>query len=79
MAGDKALEPGEGDRKLKGGWPKVKTAPDVLLAPGERVGSLEAVASPGHTPGHVAFFDTRDRAVICGASPHRARERNRTD
>jgi glyoxylase-like metal-dependent hydrolase (beta-lactamase superfamily II) len=66
MAGDKAPEPGEGDRKLKGGWPKVKTTPDVLLAPGERVGRLEAVASPGHTPGHVAFLDTRDRALICG-------------
>jgi glyoxylase-like metal-dependent hydrolase (beta-lactamase superfamily II) len=66
MAGDKTLAPGEGDRKLRGGWPKVKTAPDVLLAPGERVGSLEALASPGHTPGQVAFLDTRDRALICG-------------
>ena len=66
IAGDKALEPGEGDRKLRGGWPEVKTEPDVLLAPGERVGSLEAVAAPGHTPGQVAFLDTRDRALICG-------------
>ena len=24
------------------------------------------VASPGHTPGHVAFFDTRDRTLIAG-------------
>ena len=66
MAGDKGLDPGEGDRKVKGGWPKVATAPDVLLSPGDRVGSLEVVASPGHTPGHVAFLDTRDRALICG-------------
>lgn len=66
MAGDKTLDPGEGDLKLRGGWPKVKTEPDLLLAPGERVGSLEAVAAPGHTPGHLAFLDTRDRALICG-------------
>jgi glyoxylase-like metal-dependent hydrolase (beta-lactamase superfamily II) len=66
MAGDKLLDPGEGDRKLKGGWPKVDTRPAVQLQPGDRVGSLEVVASPGHTPGHVAFLDTRDRALIAG-------------
>jgi glyoxylase-like metal-dependent hydrolase (beta-lactamase superfamily II) len=66
VAGDRGLEPGEGDRKLRGGWPKVRFTPDVLLAPGDRVGSLEVVASPGHTPGHVAFLDTRDRALIAG-------------
>ena len=41
-------------------------APDVLLNPGDRVGSLEVIASPGHTPGHVAFLDTRDRSLIAG-------------
>jgi glyoxylase-like metal-dependent hydrolase (beta-lactamase superfamily II) len=40
--------------------------PDVRLHPGDRVGSLEVVSSPGHTPGHVAFLDTRDRALIAG-------------
>jgi glyoxylase-like metal-dependent hydrolase (beta-lactamase superfamily II) len=30
------------------------------------VGSLEVVAAPGHTPGHVAFLDTRDRTLYCG-------------
>ena len=30
------------------------------------MGSLEVVASPGHTPGHVAFLDVRDRALIAG-------------
>ncbi|HEX3615283.1 MAG TPA: MBL fold metallo-hydrolase [Solirubrobacteraceae bacterium] len=52
--------------KKRGGWPKISTKPDVLLAPGDRVGSLEVVASPGHTPGHVAFLDTRDRSLIAG-------------
>jgi glyoxylase-like metal-dependent hydrolase (beta-lactamase superfamily II) len=61
LAGEKVV-----DGKLPGGWPTVKTAPDVRLSPGDRIGSLEVVASPGHTPGHVAFLDTRDRALIAG-------------
>jgi glyoxylase-like metal-dependent hydrolase (beta-lactamase superfamily II) len=54
------------DGKLPGSWPKLKTVPDVRLTAGDRVGSLEVVASPGHSPGHVAFLDTRDRALIAG-------------
>ncbi len=57
---------GELPQKLPGMWPKVETAPDVRLSGGERIGSLEVVASPGHTPGHVAFRDTRDGSVLCG-------------
>jgi glyoxylase-like metal-dependent hydrolase (beta-lactamase superfamily II) len=53
-------------KKPPGMWPKLQTAPDVRLSPGDRVGSLEAIAAPGHTPGHVAFLDTRDRTVIAG-------------
>ncbi len=54
------------DGKLTGSWPTLKTVPDVRLRPGDRVGSLEVVASPGHSPGHVAFLDTRDRSLIAG-------------
>jgi len=54
------------DGKLPGSWPKLATVPDVRLAAGDRVGSLEVVASPGHSPGHVAFLDTRDRSLIAG-------------
>jgi glyoxylase-like metal-dependent hydrolase (beta-lactamase superfamily II) len=52
--------------KVPGSWPKLKTVPDVRLNAGDRVGSLEVVATPGHTPGHVAFVDTRDRSLIAG-------------
>jgi glyoxylase-like metal-dependent hydrolase (beta-lactamase superfamily II) len=55
-------------RKPPGSWPKLKTTPDVQLAAGDRVGSLEVVPTPGHTPGHVSFLDTRDRTVIAGDS-----------
>ena len=66
MAGDRQLDPGEPQAKLRGSYPKVKTRPTRVLEPGDRVGSLEVVASPGHTPGHVAHLDTRDRTLIAG-------------
>ncbi len=52
--------------KVPGGWPRLQAKPDVLLAAGDRIGSLEVVPSPGHSPGHVAFLDTRDRTLIAG-------------
>jgi glyoxylase-like metal-dependent hydrolase (beta-lactamase superfamily II) len=52
--------------KLPGSWPDLKTSPDIRLSGGDRVGSLEVVATPGHTPGHVSFLDTRDRSLIVG-------------
>ena len=52
--------------KLPGSWPKLATVPDVRLMPGDLVGSLEVIASPGHSPGHVSFLDTRDRSLIAG-------------
>ena len=61
LAGEDVVE-----GKLPGSWPTVETQPDVLLAPGDRVGSLEVVGAPGHTPGHVAYLDTRDRTVLAG-------------
>jgi glyoxylase-like metal-dependent hydrolase (beta-lactamase superfamily II) len=54
------------DDKLPGSWPDVVTKPDVLLEAGDRIGSLEVIETPGHTPGHVAFIDTRDRTLIAG-------------
>ena len=60
-AGEKVV-----DGKLPGSWPSLTTRPDVLLSAGRRVGSLEVVASPGHTPGHVSYLDTRDRTLIAG-------------
>jgi glyoxylase-like metal-dependent hydrolase (beta-lactamase superfamily II) len=66
LAGDKILLPSEPQTPVKGSFVKVDWKPDRLLEPGDRVGSLEVVASPGHTPGHIAFVDVRDRALIAG-------------
>jgi glyoxylase-like metal-dependent hydrolase (beta-lactamase superfamily II) len=66
MAGDMSLDPGEPDDKLRGGYPGADTRPGRTFNPGDRVGSLEVISSPGHTPGHVAFLDPRDRTIYCG-------------
>jgi glyoxylase-like metal-dependent hydrolase (beta-lactamase superfamily II) len=63
---DRSMDPGEPDDKLRGGYPGAKTRPTRTFEAGERIGSLEVVATPGHTPGHVAFLDTRDRTLLCG-------------
>ena len=61
-----SLDPGEPQVKLRGGYPGADTDPTRLIEPGDRVGSLEAVASPGHTPGHLSFVDTRDGTLFSG-------------
>jgi glyoxylase-like metal-dependent hydrolase (beta-lactamase superfamily II) len=63
---DARILAGEEPSPGKGSWPKVNTRPDVRLAAGDRVGSLEVVPTPGHSPGHIAFLDTRDRSLIAG-------------
>lgn len=67
LAGSKELEAGEPNFPIKGDVPKsVQTKPDVLLKDGDYVGSLQAIAAPGHTPGLMAFLDVRSRALIAG-------------
>jgi glyoxylase-like metal-dependent hydrolase (beta-lactamase superfamily II) len=62
---DKSLDPGEPQSKIKGSLPGAKTEPTRTLVPGDRVGSLEVLAAPGHTPGQVAFLDPRDQTLYC--------------
>jgi len=66
LAGDKTLLENEPKTEVRGYFGRVDWKPDRLQKPGDRVGSLEVVASPGHTPGHVAFLDVRDRSLIAG-------------
>jgi glyoxylase-like metal-dependent hydrolase (beta-lactamase superfamily II) len=66
LAKDRTLDSGEPQSKLRGDYRGARTAPTRTVGDGERVGSLEVLASPGHTPGHVAFLDTRDRTLFCG-------------
>ncbi len=66
LHGDMRLDPGEPQVKLRGGYPRCTTQPTRLVLPGDHVGSLTVVAAPGHTPGHLAFLDTRDGTLIAG-------------
>jgi glyoxylase-like metal-dependent hydrolase (beta-lactamase superfamily II) len=67
LAKNKTTDPGEPpEAKMRGSYPGAKTAPTRTLTPGDRVGSLEVIAAPGHTPGHIAFLDTRDNTLIAG-------------
>lgn len=67
LRGELAPEPAEPRGRLYGFlYEKLSLRPDRLLDPGDRVGSLEVVDAAGHTPGQLAFFDTRDRTLICG-------------
>jgi glyoxylase-like metal-dependent hydrolase (beta-lactamase superfamily II) len=64
--GDRSLDAQEAKGKVRGPWMSTTTPPTRLLNEGDRVGSLEVFFSPGHTPGHLSFLDTRDRTLIAG-------------
>jgi len=66
LAKDDSLDPGEPQGKIRGDVRGARTKPTRTFEDGQRVGSLLVVASPGHTPGHVAFLDERDRTLLCG-------------
>lgn len=66
IGGDRTLDPGEAQGPIRGGYPAVATRPTQTIQPGDRIGSLEVIAAPGHTPGQAAFLDTRDRLLIAG-------------
>ncbi len=62
---DFSLDAGESGKRLLG-FPGVKLPPTILPNDGDRIGSLQTIFSPGHTPGHVAFLDVRDGSLIAG-------------
>ena len=59
------LDRTEPQKKIRGRFAPVKTQPG-LLDPGDHVGSLRALSTPGHTPGHFSFFDERNGALLTG-------------
>jgi glyoxylase-like metal-dependent hydrolase (beta-lactamase superfamily II) len=66
MKGDKTLGRDEPQKKVRGGFPRTATVPTRTVAHDDLIGSLRVVATPGHTPGHVAFIDTRDGTAYVG-------------
>jgi glyoxylase-like metal-dependent hydrolase (beta-lactamase superfamily II) len=65
-AQDRLLDPGEPQCPVKGGFSGAMTRPTHLLSDGELYGSLRVVATPGHTPGHLAYLDERDGTLYAG-------------
>ena len=63
---DRSLDPSEPRCKVKGSFPGARTAPTHFVSDGELYGSLRCIATPGHTPGHVSFFDERDGILYAG-------------
>jgi glyoxylase-like metal-dependent hydrolase (beta-lactamase superfamily II) len=66
LAKDRTLDPDEPQTKLRGGLSGATTKPTRTFEDGELVGSLQVIATPGHTPGHVSFLDPRSNTLICG-------------
>jgi glyoxylase-like metal-dependent hydrolase (beta-lactamase superfamily II) len=66
LRGEMTLDPEETQGQLRGSYQTCATRPTRELAPGDMLGSLQVIAAPGHTPGHLAFFDLRDRTLIAG-------------
>lgn len=67
LRGDKSLDKNEPQTPIKGDVPKkLKTIPNRLLTEGDKIGSLQVVETPGHTPGAIALLDTLTNAIIAG-------------
>jgi glyoxylase-like metal-dependent hydrolase (beta-lactamase superfamily II) len=63
---DKSLRPGEPQKSFHGGLPGIDTPVTQLVEEGTRIGSLLAIATPGHIPGHLSFLDERDGTLYAG-------------
>jgi len=66
LAKDLSLDPDEPQTPIRGDLRGCDTRPTRTVVEGDRIGSLEVIASPGHTPGHVALIDSRDGTLYCG-------------
>jgi glyoxylase-like metal-dependent hydrolase (beta-lactamase superfamily II) len=66
LAGDTRPRDGEPEGALRGGFTGTTTRPTRLVRDGDAIGSLRVIATPGHTPGHLAFLDTRDGTLYAG-------------
>lgn len=67
MEGDTSLDESEPNEPIRGGFDrKIQTRASHHIADGEHLGSLLVLATPGHTPGHMSFYDERHGILIAG-------------
>lgn len=63
----KELLPTDKQVPLKEGIPEsLPFEPDFLLDHGDKVGELEVLFTPGHTPGHISFYHPSQRYLLVG-------------
>ena len=63
---DRSLRPREPKKSFRGGLPGIATEIRQTFGDGELIGSLRAIATPGHIPGHFSFLDERDGTLFAG-------------
>src|SRR5690606_21840696 len=69
LQGDHSVLPHEAQTPLKGGMPKKPFfSPDFLIEDNDQIGSLIAIATPGHSPGHLSYLDTTTQTLFAGDS-----------
>jgi glyoxylase-like metal-dependent hydrolase (beta-lactamase superfamily II) len=66
LAGDATFSATEEPKKLTIGYMAIEARPRLTLSTGDRVGPFTALETPGHTPGHTAFWDDRDGTLFAG-------------
>ncbi len=67
LRGDFSLDPGESESNVPTlFFQPMPQLPVTTFEWGENIGALEAISTPGHTPGHTAFMDKRDGTLLVG-------------
>lgn len=66
LEGDLSPDPHEPESRVKFAPRPIATRPDFHLKEGDRIGSLLAISTPGHTPGSMSLIDTRNLFAIVG-------------
>ncbi|WP_215112767.1 MBL fold metallo-hydrolase [Exiguobacterium sp. s63] len=65
LSGDRSLDEDE-QNKIRGSLPTIRSKPDRLIDPGERLFGLRVLDAAGHTPGSIAFYDESNRILFAG-------------
>jgi glyoxylase-like metal-dependent hydrolase (beta-lactamase superfamily II) len=65
LRGDKSRDPDEPQTRVTN-IKRLRAKANRELVGGDRVGSLEVIPAPGHSPGQIALRDTRDGTLIAG-------------
>ena len=68
LTGDLSLEQNEpaGRKLLSRTYIRHLRPPHRTVVGGDRIGSLEVIDTPGHTPGHICLRDVRDGTLFAG-------------